>query len=338
MRLWTTLLLCLLPAFAGAQDQDWVKTDDAGKAAEAAAKAADGWNYKLTLGSNVSFSHSTAVASTPDDGSYVQIGVLLNGEAKWKSGQHAWDTTLAINHQQSMTPVIDGLVKSADSAELRSMYQYSLAAVPWLGPFARLRLSTQLFPTNVVRAQDSTVVFTDSDGVEQEQKAVKANEREEIAKSFEPLILRETVGAFAKPYEDEQFTLNLTLGAGAQEVIAQDGYVVDAVDDDTNTVTVKQLQSYEEVGAEAEAVANGQLAENVTWQVSANVLHPFVTSADTDKEGFDLTNIELGAKLALRLTTWASLDYVFSAKQIPLVVDDWQVLHNLLFTAAFTVL
>ncbi len=334
-------LLCCLPLVAfGQEKQDWVKGEEQGKAAAEAQKAPDGWAYKLTLGSNGSFSNNDAVVGS-DDGNYFQIGVLLNGEAKWKSGQHAWDTTLAVTHQQSMTPVIDGFVKSADQVQLKSIYQYALPSVPWLGPFGRFRLTTQLFPSNVVRAKATTLVFQDPKGEVQPDKGkvIEANDREQIAGGFEPLILRETAGAFAKPYDEKRFTLNITLGAGAQEVIASDdGYVVAKVDDGADTVFLQQLQSYEEVGVELEAVATGELATNVSWQLSANVLHPFVTSADTDLEGLDLMNVELGAKLALRLTSWASLDYVFSAKRIPLVLDEWQRQHNLLLTAAFSVL
>lgn len=338
MRTWMTFALCLAPALAAAQDQqDWVKPEEQGKAVEEAAKAPDGWHYKLTLGSNGSYSNNDSVVGS-DDGNYFQLGVLLNGEAKWRSGQHSWATTLSITHQQSMTPTIDGFVKSADAAELKSIYRYALASTPWLGPFGRVRLTTQLFPTNVVRGKPTTLVFQDSAGVEQRREDLAAGDRERIAEGFEPLVLRETAGVFADPYEDKQFTLNLTLGAGAQEVFAQDGYVVAKVDDDADLVEVKQLQSYEEVGVELEAVASGELADNASWQVSANVLHPFVTSADTDLEGVELTNVELGAKLALRLNSWASLDYVFTAKKIPVILDAWQLQHNLLLTAAFSIL
>ncbi len=234
------------------------------------------------------------------------------------------------------------------------MYEYALAAVPWLGPFARFRLATQLFPTHVVRAQDSEIFYTDREGKAQDPPAgsdldamdeagfggqdVAANERVEITAAFEPLILRQTAGAFAKPYDGKKFTLNMTVGGGAEEVITADGYVVDKVDDKTNFVTVKQLHSYQQIGVELEAVAGGALADNASWQLSANVLHPFKTNPEPEKKGTELTNIELGAKLALRLSSWASVDYVFSAKRIPLVVEEWQLQHNLLFTAAFSIM
>jgi hypothetical protein len=37
----------------------------------------------------------------------------------------------------------------------------------------------------------------------------------------------------------------------------------------------------------------------------------------------------------VRLTKWASLDYVVSAKKIPLVLDAWQVQNGLLLTVGF---
>ena len=40
----------------------------------------------------------------------------------------------------------------------------------------------------------------------------------------------------------------------------------------------------------------------------------------------------------MKLAKWASLDYLLSAKRIPLILDKWQVQNNLLFTTGFDII
>ncbi len=343
------LLIALSGAQAQDKPQDWV--DPAAAAAAPETPVPEGWAYKLKLGSNISFTHNDTVVGL-DDGSYFQLGVLLDAAANLKRGQHSWTNTLAVKHQQSKSPTIDEFVKSADELALLSEYRYALKSIPWIGPFARFRLTTALFPSELIRAEDSQVRRLDAKGNEEEgampvdamnadagtfHETLDAQKARELTAAFEPLVLRETAGFFADPVDSKAFKLSFSLGAGAQEVIAQDGYVV-ADDDGTAAIEIRQLQSYNEVGAEFEAKASGEFTTAVAWELSLNLLHPFVTTADTDLEGTELTNYEFGAKLSTKLSSWASLDYVFSAKRIPLIQEDFQVQNNLLLTAGFNIL
>ncbi|MCA9538175.1 MAG: hypothetical protein KC620_04775, partial [Myxococcales bacterium] len=73
------------------------------------------------------------------------------------------------------------------------------------------------------------------------------------------------------------------------------------------------------------------------------VLYPFYSDPEanlngTPLEGAELINAEVSAKVSAKITNWASLDYVFSARYLPLIVDEWQVQNGLLVSAAFNLL
>jgi hypothetical protein len=80
------------------------------------------------------------------------------------SKNHEWRNTLKISEAFTMTPTIDTFVKSNDSLTLDSAYLYHIGRVPWLGPFAQLKLDTALFPGRLVKAGPTTFKVAYADG------------------------------------------------------------------------------------------------------------------------------------------------------------------------------
>lgn len=301
----------------------------------------DGWSYGASVGITGSFTHSSNVVGAVD-GITVQLGAVLNGALLFVQGQHEWESTLDVKHTQSLTPQLDSFVKSADELVFQSTYSYRFEAVDWLGLFARFRLETQLFPGYDVRPDAVRVIRTlstdDSDGnPEQIVEDIPAQEQIPLTGAFEPLILKESFGVFANPIEKKTLTIKTKLGLGAQHIIVQDGFALKD-NDDTPELELIQLENSTQFGGEIELNFNGLINEGVTWKARAYFFYPFVTLADTEIEGIDLLTSDLSAALSVKLGKWASLDYVFSAKRIPLVLDAWQVQNGLMLTAGFNLL
>ncbi|MCB9535511.1 MAG: DUF3078 domain-containing protein [Myxococcales bacterium] len=343
-----SLALALAPTLAAAQDDqpdfvpgkdvaDAVAKKDGEKAAAAEKEGAqpDGWQLALSLGLNSSFGHSSDVVGQPDGGT-LQFGLVIDGSADYRKGQHDWQNALTITHQQTKTPAIDPFVKTGDEFNLRSIYLYELADIRWLGPFARARFQTALLPGYLVRGEDARVRLIDVDG-NATSIGIAAQENYPLTSAFEPFVMRQSAGAFARPYDMKTLKLLVTAGLGAQEVITQGGRAV-TDDDTTPAIEVTELSDSQQLGAEVEVDVSGAYEERLTWGANANVLFPFLTNADTDLEGLELTNVELGLRMGYKLAKWASLDYVLSAKRLPLIVDVWQVQNNLLLSAAFNLL
>lgn len=361
---WTRNVILASLAFAApafAQDKPDVVAEDKVKeqmkaTAEAKAKAAkenktlDGWKYDLNLGFNGGFTQNSSVVGQAD-GSTWQIGGVLNGGAELYAGNHEWHNNLVVAHQQTETPAIDGFIKTADNFELTSMWLYKLESMPWLGPFARARMQTQLFSGALVFGEDTNVQFRDPKGAPIDTlnpnqtadglqvRTLAGQERLTITQAFEPLTLRQSLGAFARAVEEKTVKVTFTVGLGAQEVFVRgDGGFAVTDDDATGQIELTRLQDSVQVGVEVGMEASGTAGEQVTWALLVNTMQPFYNNAETNLEGFDLLNVETIGKVGVKLAKWVSLDYVLTARKIPLIVDDWQIQNSVLLSTAFNLL
>ena len=114
-----------------------------------------------------------------------------------------------------------------------------------------------------------------------------------------------------------------------------------AVNDDQATLELElaELQDYQQFGLQLEAEVAGKLAKQLVYAFRLELMYPFVTSVDTgDLRGFDLLNAELSFKVGLKISKWASLDYVFAAKRAPMIVNQWQIINNLVFSVTANIL
>lgn len=349
IRLALALTPILAAATARAQDTDYVPPgaqvaaalEEQKKAAEQ--KPADGWTLKVELGLNGALTNTAGVVGT-DDGNTVQFGVALKGQADLRVGQHEWRNELALAHAQTQTPALPIFVKGTDQLDVSSMYLYHIPAVPWLGPFARARLQTAVFAGRLVVADPAVPVTVD--GVATPLDTKTEDEKRygvlELTDPFQPLLLRESAGVFAQPLDDKTLRLTVSLGGGAQQVFADGGR---AVTDDAATpaIEVSSLNDSQQIGVELDVAANGSVTDTIGYALGVNVLYPFYSDPEAAiggkiLEGVELTNVEVTGKLSLKLAAWASLDYVLSAKYLPLIIDEWQVQNGLLLNSSFNLL
>jgi len=291
---------------------------------------------KLTLGATGSANSSDNVVGAAN-GTTMQIGILLAGEHKYVDGKHAVETAGKIQHARTRTPLLDAFVKSADVFELQSTWMYAMNDSPPFGPFARVKAASQVFNSVDVRATKVTVKKTAVDGTVSSED-VGAEIATPTTNAFEPLILTETAGLFANPISVKVFTLKAKLGAGAQQIIARDGYTVTGYDKDSKTVSLKQIETSGQAGGEFELDAAGQLSQTVAWAARAAWFMPLYSSAIQQLEGMDALQTDIAASISIKLSDWAKLDYVANIKRIPLVVEGWQVQHGLMLTAGFNLL
>ena len=359
----TMLATLAFTAPAVAQVQPDVLEDDKVKeqmkaSAEAKAKAAaekkelQGWKYNLNLGFNGGFTQNSSVVGQAD-GSTWQIGGVVNGGADLYSGNHEWHNSLVVAHQQTQTPSIDGFIKTADNFELTTMWLYKLKSMPWLGPFARARLQTQLFQGAMVFGEDTDVEFRDPRGTPIDTlnpnqtaeglqvRTLAGQERLVITQAFEPLTLRESIGAFARAVEEKTVKVTFTLGLGAQEVFVRgDGGFAVTDDADTPQIELTRMQDSVQIGVEVGMEASGTAGEQVTWALNVNALQPFYEdiAVDTGLEGLEKLNVETIGKVGVKLAKWVSLDYVLTARKLPLIVDEWQIQNSVLLSTAFNLL
>lgn len=304
-----------------------------------------GWSLGGTLGGAVNFSDSRDVVGTTD-GSTLQIGVLLSLKGEYKQGQHRWVTVLSVKEGQTRTPAIDAYVKSTDELELISTYYYRLLNPDWMGFFGQFKLNTQLFKS-VYRAEDAfNARMIASDATVQQN--LNNQSRVAVADSFAPLQLRESAGVFAQPYDTKPISLTVKLGAGFQHTIVGSGnyyYVETVTEAGTDWEVFKELEANNELGAELEADATGEVYPNaLSWRLKVNLFYPLMVTEDIfnsdgeEMSDFELLNVDVAAGISAKLNPWLSLEYALSVKRAPAIADVWQVQNGIVATASFNLL
>jgi len=322
---------------------------------DAVDKRPEGWDATLSVGASVNFVNNSNVAGQLE-GSTWTLGANLAGGLDYIGGNNDLRMTLNINETFANTPVLPIFVSTADEIKLEAVYYYTVPKVPWLGPFARAEARSSLLAGVDARAgEPDALTWVSTDDLDPdndpatpppglETNPIEDRDGNVVGESFrlrdplQPLFLKQSVGAFARPITGKRLELEIRLGAGAQEVFADGQFALDD-NADTPEIEVKPLQDYQQVGAETAIKASGALAEKrVTYSVVFETLTPFLQSTDDERGAIDLTALELTTKVSFKLVEWASLDYQLRVLRQPLLVDGPQVQNSLLLTFGYTLI
>jgi hypothetical protein len=302
----------------------------AGAVPDAAATSAGphGWQTKWALGLTGSLAQSSHVPGTPDGATW-QAGLLLDGVAQWRAGRLRWDSVLGVAQTQTRTPLLERFVKSVDRLDAESAVRWHLRGL-WLGTYGRVRATTALLPGELVKpAAGQTAKRMASDTVL--TAAFAAQQPVALTSAFEPLILGQGVGLFATGMASVPLTLTFEVGAGLQETMARDGFAV--VDDaSTPAIELRQLQGATQAGLEAAATADGQWHKRLGWRAKAALFQPLWTSRSGAPSGLDALQADLAAGISAKLGEWLSLEYRFTGRRIPVVIDRWQTTHGIVLS------
>ncbi|MFT7579999.1 MAG: hypothetical protein ACI9MR_001666 [Myxococcota bacterium] len=283
----------------------------------------EGWHPKLSFGASVAVASNSNVVGQVDGSSWT-LGFSMLGGLDYRQGVHDWINTLSISEVFTRTPIVDEFVKSADVFTFESIYYMRLSEM--FGPFASFKLDSSLFEgTNV---QSNAVDFSlDGDIIKASTTSIK------LTDSFQPLALKEAIGAFYKPITTPEVAVAFRAGFGATQVFA-DGSLVLADDGGTaNIIELAELSSFSQAGAVIAADITGTMDDGrVSYGAKAEVLFPFINDDAQDRSVIDLTNYDFSAKLSFKLFEWASLNYEIKALLQPELIEEWQVQNNLLLT------
>ena len=331
------LALAFQSAVAIAQEDTTKALDDKDlqKAALTAdKKKKDGFSLDANVGFSFALNHTSNIVGV-EDGVTLQLGLNVGLKARLISGQHDWENVFNLQHAQTKTPQLSRFVKSLDLLEFTSTYLYSLESIPWLGPFGRFK-----FTSNIANGD---AVFVAPNGQETVQR---------LTGPFEPMVLRESLGAFAKPADEKDLKVDIKLGVGAQHIIVFEGVrligdeplaqnpALDASDPNQRYLfATERLLNSTDLGGELELTSSGTLIDPVlTYKFGGNIFFAFFSTSDKELSGIDLLNFEAYAGISLKIAKWLSVDYNFNIRRIPAVQDEVQIQNQLLLNVAFNII
>ncbi|MCA9523722.1 MAG: DUF3078 domain-containing protein [Myxococcales bacterium] len=311
--------------------QDYIPNKEADKLDKELMKKKQGWIPYLSIGGNVSFGHSHNVVGSANGASWT-LGLNLDGRIALNRLPHEWRNKLQITETFTRTPAIPRFTKSADALRFNSIYLYHIKDL-WFGPFASLTANTALFHGFDDRAATTTYQITELDG----RANLRAGTRLQTSKPFTPTTLKEAVGFFAQPFQRRWLNIELRLGIGANQTFVDRALALDDNADTKDIIEYKRLRDFSTVGIELEAEFTGKFRKIITYSVSGDLYYPFYKSIPTDLSQAQRLHVEIEAKLGVKLASWASLDYVLTAKRLPFLSREWQVQNGLLLSIAFVV-
>ncbi|HAA55130.1 MAG TPA: hypothetical protein DCE42_10245 [Myxococcales bacterium] len=292
-------------------------------------KPKNGWFPKLTLGLNTSLVSSDNVPGI-DNGITLTFGILVEGGLLLRQNAHEWNSTLKLVHTQTKTPTIEPFIKTADALDLKTSYTYRFKDKWQTGLHVDAEFSTALFDGNLVVNQDTNIRILDFKGNEVGTNTAQKNTPFLLTRAFSPMLLKGKAGVNFSPQDEKFLKLEMAVDAVGQSVIAAGNTVAD--DAATPTLELKQLRTYAQAGLELDIKMTGSVNKFINYAFVAELMYPIITNVETDLKGFDLLNADLSLKVSFKLAKWASLDYVFQAKLIPLLVEQWQVTNNLVLS------
>lgn len=294
------------------------------------------WNKNLQVGLTGSLLFSDQFVGQTD-GWTAQAGLLVSGGINFGYNGLEVRSTGRVNESLVSTPAIGSwafddfepvFLKAADVVEWESLALYAFPAFPYVGPYARVKASTQALPGWSYFSQPTDVKVTDNViggaaadsepcsgrgvanadgsrtcGFQGGKNATRLN----LTNIFEPMILEQGLGAIILPPSFPPWVdYNFSVGVGAREIIARDfffrenqgGFIVQDDPDTPDLVEVIQLKSNASVGAEAKAQFSGSLTERVAWNLGASFYYPiasynqtqgiFIAPGDTNTQNIGL--------------------------------------------------
>jgi len=323
----TATFVSILFSFAALADSE-VKVPEA----KLDAKKDLGWTYGLELGVTTNWGYDYRFVGVTD-GHYLGLGGKVAGKANYLEGEHEWRNTLSVLETFNKTPAFDAIVKSADRLSFESVYLWNVGG--WWGFFAQASADTSIFEGEDIRAAVVTYDITDIAG--NHLAPVNANSLV-LTSMFLPFNLKQAAGAFVRPFTDEEFKLEIKGGVAFRETFANNQLVITG--QTGNTVSVGTLANFYQIGPAVGALAHGDLLDKrLSYAAGIDVSYNAFRSSDK-VIGTDLgsrTNLEMMAKLSLKLVEWAALVWDAKALRIPDISTDVQLQTNLLLTFSYMI-
>lgn len=333
-------LATLVAAPTFALEQEYVTAEDA---TEEIDEVLDGWYHTVNLGIGLSVGTSRDVIGQ-EDGSTITFSLDTSWRAELIRGQHEFRNTLTINEAVSRTPLVDRFVKSNDLLQNEALWFYHLENIDWFGPFARASVRTSIFNGHDV--QSNRVDYErrrNNDNV----TLIEDRERFQLTRPFQPTTFKESVGVFFEPSREEALAIDVRIGFGARQTIANGNFVVDSVTAaadreggvaERDLVVVQELESFSQAGSELALEAFGNNPDgDISYRFGFEMMTPFYNSVDdSDLNAWEATNYEASIDVGFAIRDWASVSYAFNALKTPQLVDEWQLTNQLLLTITQT--
>lgn len=268
--------------------------------------AQQGFFGSLILGGDVSLNSRSGVPAF-NDGLYFSFRAFLDARLSFELFEHPLVLRLQVEQGQTKGPGAPWL-KSNDRVDLDGLYIYRLKR--WIGPYVRLGAETNLLPGDTYFG-DPYAVDIYGPGFELSQldgpmppQPIRSESSSSLrlSPSFGLTTIKEGLGINVRVFKSLFAETNVRTGFGARHRITRDLLGEVDTDEDAQTAIYRQVPTDNQIGIELTILAVLRLTRWVLINLEFDSLVPF--------DSLNNTVIELETSVALKLTSYISINYV----------------------------
>ena len=251
----------------------------------------EGLSGSLVFGGDVSFNSRSGVPGV-NDGLYFAFRGFVDARAALELFDHPLALRLQVEEGQTKGPALPWQ-KSNDRVDLVGLYIYRLKR--WIGPYVRLGAETNILPGSRSFEAPTAYNVVDAGGT---YLRTDTNSAVDLSPSFGLTTIKEGLGINVRVFKSLFAETNVRTGVGARHRIARDLLEELA----PSRPTFRQVESDNQIGVELTVLAVARLTRWVLVNLELDSLVPF--------DGLDNTVLEIEASVALKLTSYVSINYV----------------------------
>ncbi|MBN2496992.1 MAG: hypothetical protein JXR96_20540 [Deltaproteobacteria bacterium] len=268
----------------------------------------ENWRIGLRVGGDALWNRNDHVVGR-EFGNTLTFNVFVDANLRYLDPDHLAYCRLQIDEGAALLPGRDigALQKNIDELDFDAIYTYRL--LPWLGPYVRFALNTNLFPgKRLFDTRESDVIILNPDKSVFDR--LVRPDRVDLANPFDPVEIKEGIGVSFDWSPTLVLDLHLRLGFGARQTVVQQLLVdYDPGEDEEDlcqdAVCLMRAESNDLLGAEGTLIGSARLARWLMIDTELETLIPFYSSASGTDPVVNWKNT-----ISLRLVWFASLAYV----------------------------
>ena len=287
------------------------------------------WTSRVLLGGAVSLSSSESVVGRANQDTLTGT-IFFDAYGTYRDGPHLASGIFEIEEGLVRIDPADGKSLPTQRAQdrLRADVVYTFFKNERVGPYARFGLLTNLFASEVLATEDTSVAFNFLDG-SRDVRNFAANDQYRTADALGSLRVREGGGLNIRLFRSLRATVNWRIGLGLRQSFFS-GSFVQADDPSTPELDLYELDDLNEEGVETTFTASVHLGERLLWLTDLEIFGDFGELGDP--------TIDWRNTFSYRLTRFASLDYTLDVLDFPQISDETQVTQNLLLRFSWHIL
>ncbi|HKE14706.1 MAG TPA: ABC-type transport auxiliary lipoprotein family protein [Kofleriaceae bacterium] len=284
-----------------------------------------GWILRSVVGGDFNLRRSDEIGE--EKGWRISFRAFFDGAVRYLRGRHLWHTQLELEEGQTRLPDQSDFQSDTDRLFFHTIYTYQLLS--WFGPYARFGLETKFFTRYQNFDEPTDIVELDEDGMP--VRTLTGVSRVRLGSTFAPLSLKEGAGGNFRLLRNRFAELDLRLGFGARQTVAEDLFVFeeDLMGGPSGRLIPVVSSSVE--GIEGTLVGLGRLTRFVTLSTEVDGLVPVT--------GDDLAVVTSRNQIAVRLASFLSLNYRFNVTRDPNlgIGKDFRTEHDVQLRFSFVI-